>query len=407
MTTQLIVGMYGFWTLTGDWRRHLQELKKNGATGIRIFMAYGWPIQETIYTPFARLKDMAVVDKYQYIEGRRWRYFKKGDYVMFRKQDRPGVELPVYDLEVMRDEYFEGVNELLKECTELGLTILMEVEDYCSLKLSGVEKYWHPYYVSPQAHSTLTPAGVFGIALKKFMKVYWKRLLDTISPYSGVHVSVMNEYEFKQHNPDGSAMDPAEEKVRMIEWYRDSRLFFAGYPVVASAMRYPKEIAALCNFYSPHGIGDKDSLDFEVKKFRGQGLDITQNTERLILSGDGFSTGSGVPDLKGRRGITTKEVPAIAKMMLNGGYAGYEMLIRNKRGHSRGAHEDFQAMYGGYDVVRAFGERFGTIPPPPKPPEPPPTPPAPPKPPETKRPWWHWLFGKNSIWAKFWKLIRR
>jgi hypothetical protein len=279
----------------------------------------------------------------------------------------------------------------------LGLKTILEVEDWCSLKQGGIDKYWHPYYVSPQAHSTATPGGLYGDALKQYMKKYWARLFQVTDKYGGVWISVMNEYDFKQNNPDGTPMDPTEEKVKMVQWYRDSRYFFLGYQSVASAMRYHKELAALTNYYSFHGTGNQETYQKEIKLFKDRGFDITVNTERLIPSGDGFSTGTGIVDFKGRRGITTQEVPWLANMVMNRGYAGYEVLVRYKHGHANGTYEEFQDRYGGYDIVREFGNRFGTIPPPPTPPEPPAPPEPPPTPPEPEH---------KSIWQRIWEWIK-
>ena len=405
MTLQLLVGMYGFFSLAGDWRKHLQKLRENGVTGIRIFCQYAWSRQNVTYTPFARLKDMKKVDRYAYLPGRRERYIQQGEWVMFRKQSDPKTMLPVYDLDVLRDEYFERLTDVLSHAEQLGLTVLLEVEDWCSLKGAGIDKYWHPYYVSPQAHSTATPEGLFGDALKKYMKNYWENLLNITDDYPCVQISVMNEYDFHKKNVTGAA-----EKTAMLVWYWDSRRFFGEYSTVASAMRYHGEIGGMCDYYSPHGIGNKESCDREVNQFKKAGYDFPAIPGRTILSGDGFSAGTGIVDFKGRRGITLKEVPEIAEVILRNKYVGYEVLIRYKHGHARGTFEEFQDRYGGYDIVRAFGERFGTIPPPltPTPPPPLPTPPPLPEPPKpVKHSIWHtivrWLFGPNSLWAKIFR----
>jgi hypothetical protein len=84
-------------------------------------------------------------------------------------------------------------------------------------------------------------------------------------------------------------------------------------------------------------------------------------------------------------------------MVMNRGYAGYEVLVRYKHGHANGTYEEFQDRYGGYDIVREFGKRFGTIPPPPTPPEPPAPPEPPPTPPEPEH---------KSIWQRIWEWIK-
>jgi len=397
----LFAGQYGWWNLTGDWKKHLLQLKRIGVTGIRIFGQFSWPEGRGTYTPFQRITNIKRIDDFLWVapppgdQPRRERYFEKDGYVWFKHRQYPNVIFPVYDLAVVRAEYMLKLEELCLYLKSIDMTLIWEMEDWCSLKHGGVEKYRHPYFVSPQAHSSATPGGLFGESLRKYMKLYWNAVIEVFELTDvNVILSVMNEYDF--HAPK-QGLDPIDEKAEMLGWYDDSISIMSkddlSMGFIGSAGRYQADVFDLCDMYSPHGIGNAKSYDDKKKHNLSNGLDITKDTGNLLLSGDGFSTGTGRPDFKGRRGITLNEVPWISHTVNNLGYLGYEALIRYSKGHANGTFEDFDREYAGYAICGALAKNLGlpTWEPPITPPAPPPKPIEPIKPPPGPISWFQKL----------------
>jgi hypothetical protein len=150
-------------------------------------------------------------------------------------------------------------------------------------------------------------------------------------------------------------------------------------------------------------------------------MDITKHTEKLIMSGDGFSTGTGKPDFKGRRGITIQEVPWLCNKVNDAAYAGLEILIRYTKGHANGTYEEFDTSYGGYEIASKCAKMLDLpswLPPQPPPPENPTDEPKKPietpSPPPERLSWFQkclkglkrafrWFFGPNSLIRKLFK----
>ena len=420
----LAVGHYGWWSLAGDWKTHLTMLRKCGVNALRIFGQYSWPQGRGTHTPFAVLTSMDLVNSLPWNpplpneEYRKDRYFYQDGRVWFRHRQLPNVILPVYDLSMLSFVYFDFVYDLGKYMAGLDMTLIYEVEDWCSLKHPNPDKYRHPYHVSPQAHSAITPGGLYGDALFQFMTPYWSKLIQALDA-SGVnfYLSIMNEYD----NPW------VESSYDYMSWYVKAKNFmvkqYSGVQFIASAMGHFNKFLTLGNTYwSQHGVGNADSYGHELWLADRWGLNLEGVAQLTLLSGDGFSSGTAGPDFKGRKGISIQEVPEICRIVNDKGYLGYEALIRYYGSHADGTYEDFDSLYNGYEIMTKFSDLLGTykrpIPKPPAPPPPaPPAPPIePPAPPELEisefqkfLKWLgavlRWLFGKNSLIQKFFKKI--
>lgn len=149
----------------------------------------------------------------------------------------------------------------------------------------------------------------------------------------------------------------------------------------------------------------------------------------------GGLTGTGGMDASGKgRGLGLADAKPVMQAIVSENFFGYSYMSRPGRGGKRPERlDEFD-----YAPLHACAGVAGTLPPPPieyvdvnlcnlslklagpwcalivgqrfvKGTEPtalcdvclPPIPPPPPK----KKPWWWWLFGKNSVWAKFWRWI--
>lgn len=416
----IIAGVYGYGCQTGNRRTFISELAENGATGMRIFGHLAWEAQQKIFTPFARVMKLERIYEFHFNpplpgeEYRRDRYYQTDRGVVFRHRAYPGPDIPVYDLGFFDSQYFEIIEELFSLCKEFGLAIWpFELDDNCSDKGNGLVKYWSPYISSPQAHGSSTPGGLFGDEIKKYMKGYWDKIL-ALALQTRVRIawSIRNEYDYR-----ASVVD----EDQAIAWYQDSVNFIKAHDpnavFIPSSMIYPgslifpspKVFFHMCGSYGLHGCINQSNYERERGNCTIEKFDIELHRDMVYLSGDGGSDGTGLPDFRGRRGISLVEVPWIADKV-NEGFAGYEALIRYQGGHAVGDLADFQNKYQGMDIIRELAKRINNwtepVVPPPVVPLEPPTPPEPePVPIPVKRLWWYWWFGKNSLWAKFWRWI--
>ena len=153
------------------------------------------------------------------------------------------------------------------------------------------------------------------------MKPYHAALINRVvaeAKASGVDylIEPMNEYD---------ALDwPDADMIAWHEWATDT-IVYAGVPraqIVGTAGRNADAIAAQCGPYSPHGIGTPE----QIVAYPGV------PTAKLIYSSDGYFTGTGGADARGRRGVGVDVAREIGCRLLALGAYGFELLPREVYG---------------------------------------------------------------------------
>jgi hypothetical protein len=216
---------------------------------------------------------------------------------------------------------------IAEEARAAGLALEVDLDDFCSLKSGGIEKYRHPYICSIQALSTSTPGGVWGDALWPYIRAIWKREIRALRRTKvKLYAWSMNE---------GDALDHPDEF--MLRWFERAADTLRKYRVkkkrmIASAMRNWEAIADMAGYYSMHGIVRPEKV-----------LDYGYPHRKIIISGDGGFDGEGKPDEKGRRGVSVEHAKLIAEKIIEMGYGGAEVLDRGlyRKNNDRAMLEDY------------------------------------------------------------------
>jgi len=279
-------------TAEGDWKNFLRQCAEAKADGIRMFAVYGW--FGNVSSPWKQIGT--------------WH----ADY-----DDAP--ELPFYDLRQYDEKWWQKFREILCYCRGLSLEVIISLDDFCSLKLDGWEKYWHPVLSSAPDRDMKNPGvnrfpnGYWGIGdntIEPFLKIYRKDIISEIQK-TGVKywIETMNEYD---------ALDWPDDY--MIMWHDRvvRELIDYGVPrerIIASPGRCWQNIAGQVGILSIHCV----VKDWQVP-------DLPWPHDRVMISGDGGYDGSGRANQKGGRGLGLKDVPALAKRLKELGYYAYEYM---------------------------------------------------------------------------------
>ncbi len=310
MPKQLWVGIYDLLTAKGSSNEFIDKCVNAGATGLRMFGQYTKKAVKNV--PFKQVVSDLRIKDYEYNPEQRANIKKKNSMWWFNRPENPNVWLPLYDLEDFKSEFFANLFSMGLKLKLAGLALHIDLDDYCSLKRDGIDKYLHPYYCSIQALSTSTIGGVWGNAMKKYIAGYWKRALKSLlESRVTLYGYSMNEYDSKD-NPDTVYLlwnNWATSKLNQFKLPKNR--------LIASASRLPAEIAKTAKFFSCHGIATPEPLPVIIP--------IPNN--RLIISNDG-GRGSGREDAKGRKGASVSESIGIAEGVLKYNYAGAESLDR-------------------------------------------------------------------------------
>ena len=368
MSKQLWVGPYDLLTSNGAVAIYLGALKDNGATGVRFFGCYQW----AFYNPMMPFKEI-----------RKW-----------KPKDVPGM--PFYDLSKWNPEYWDHLDWFLGMLKLCDLEAHVALHDFCSIKQSGNDKYYHPFFSCIQKENPDDPSaphkvtgGFFGWdkdgrgTLQPWHTKYFAKMVAALN-VSGVsyYLEVMNEMG------RGNRMTN-EEGVRWHKW-AVQQLFSLGVPksrIIGSytgafGEDYGMELSKQVGIWSVHGHARPQAVF--------PNYPIVQSPA-IIISTDGGRDGDGPCDpVKHWCGPSAAQMKGIAEKVEQYGYMGIEYKPRDA---AVGLHKWTNVDKVDMKIVRAAGEVFGTIPPPlepPEPPEPPPPPPPPPEPP-VEHSCWYWL----------------
>lgn len=239
--------------------------------------------------------------------------------------DVPADKLPFYDLTQDDDIWWGTFRAVLDELKAKGLGIQVVLEDRLA-HVGGHEKYYSPWSSNIQDRDPADPGlnrlpdGVWALGentLEPWHRAYYRRIAAELNS-NGVHylVEVANEYD--------SIDNPASQ---MIEWHqrRVNDLISAGVPkerIVGSAIREGPAIAKQVGIYGLHGIGRADQLKADYLSETGL------PNARLMISADGFVSGSGRADAKGRKGASAEEAVGLARRALELGFRHIETMDR-------------------------------------------------------------------------------
>lgn len=187
-------------------------------------------------------------------------------------------------------------------------------EDYCSLKGNSSQKYWNPFYCSEEALGPTTPGGVWGAAMKPLHSALYAKIASTLAAVGVEYLfEPMNEFEIV----DGTDA----EEIAWHGWAVDE-IKALGIPeskIIASSGAPAAAIAAQVGIFSPHGIGRPD----QIKRISGV------EESKTLFSSDGYWTGTGPADIKGRRGPGMDVAAAIGQAILYLKARGFEYLPRD------------------------------------------------------------------------------
>lgn len=285
-TVAVYAGVYDLMGATGDVGQYLADCADAGAAGVRLFACYSWQGPQPL-SPYKQV----------------------GTWV----HDN-GMTFPLYRLSEWNPDYWNFLAAVLKSCGGEGLKVWIAAEDFCSLKGDSRVKYWNPMYSSEEALSPSTPGGVWGEAMKKYHAALYAKIIETANA-SGVDylIEPMNEYDIVDGTP--------EQDAAWHQWAVDA-IVGLGVPkskIIASSGAAPATIAAQCGMYSPHGVGTPD----QIKPIPGVAIGAT------LFSSDGYWTGTGPADIKGRRGPGVDVAADIGRAIIAAGAVGFEYLPRD------------------------------------------------------------------------------
>ena len=397
--------------------KYLEEIRKRGATGIRLFAESVWGNEDYLH------------QSCPYVFTGQWDINPEGYCYPLLKHE-------------WNSEYFDLIEKICRQLKRLDMTLDLSLLDFCSWKGHsfdeyGRNKWWSPWY---QFRGYYGGGYVTGEDLKPFHET-WARKIISFVQNTGIHFDVEDINEF--YVPEW--MTP-EEAIAWRKWW-DEIIVSCGVPkekIYMSADETPetidvyKEMGKNVGYVCRHGISNIDRY-----QRMWHSPDCFPLTKRL-LSNDGgsFNPGNDGPNgiwdaPKGRYRVETGVASAewMADRIIENNMPGFEFLSHSVNWVGK---DDGCGPYGYLEALAAMGRKFGTIPEkriiqvclaPPiakipndycsyetlqnrqyfsweiptevcdihkKPPEPPPPPP--------KKSWWEklcrWLFGPNSLWRK-------
>lgn len=255
----LVVEVLDLLGARGEINTFIHKLRDCLAGGIRACVCYSWNSTQPI-SPYRRVGE--------------WTHDN-------------GIMFPLYRLSEWNEEFWVHLNRALTAMAEAGLTIWLDVEDFCSLKGDSRQKYYNPFYSSEEALGPNTPGGVWGDAMWPYHLALIDRTIAACRA-AGVDflIAPMNEYDA----PDWS-------DVHMIDWHKRAveAMLERGVPVdhiYTSAMRNHGWVSLRTGLYSIHGVGRPDQIKeaWQIPIYK------------TIFSSDGYWGGTGEADVKGRQG---------------------------------------------------------------------------------------------------------
>lgn len=270
----------------------IRRLAHYGADGVHVLLVYAW--EENVSSPWKRV-------------------------AVWRTEYEDAPLLPFYDLREYDEAWWDRFRELVRCVSENRMKLFISLDDFCSLKQGGWEKYRHPVLSSapdrdpdwPEVNRL--PGGYWAIGeetIEPYLHAYIKRVVDVLkSENSDFYIERMNEYDALDYDDEYYLRWHAHEVDFLISCGVERERIFS------TPSRLPEKILEQVGFIIGHGV-------VRPEKVATYGIE----PQRLMLSGDGGWDGSGRADSKGRRGASYDEVQAILAKVKELGLRGYEIF---------------------------------------------------------------------------------
>lgn len=309
---RVYVGVYDLQVATGDVRKHLTECKINDAEGIRCIADCQWNWQGTRPYEYATY-DKVTAERIRYKDPLDPKNIQNDNGIMTLVRES-GARFPLFDYTKPRDTYWENFWNILSLCKELGLTAWIVMTDFCTLKTAGDAKYFSPWYCAVQRMLPGIQNGVWGEQMKPWFLAFYKQVWNTMQ-------SIGCDYLIEDMN-EGDAL--GWDDAFMLSWFTWSNLALKGLgipkeKIATTVGRNLDKIGALCGIISPHQIGRPDQIQ------PLSGID----SKKILWSSDGFWSGTGPADNKGKHGPGLDVAPALSQRIQSLGNYGFEYLPRD------------------------------------------------------------------------------
>jgi hypothetical protein len=295
----------------GDWRAAIKAIYDAGGRRIRFIADCQWNWQGTQPYEYAAY-DEATAEKIRHKDPSDEKTIVNRNGIMTLVRES-GAEFPLYDYTRPRAAYWAHLREILDYCREIGMAVYIDLLDYCTLKTPGDAKYYSPWMCAVQRMLPGIQNGTWGEQMKPWIAAFYGSVFEQVTA-SGV------DYILEDMN-EGDAL--GWDDAFMLAWFTWSNQMLRdlGVPVdriATSASRNVPAIAALCGWYSAHGVGTAD----KIKSYNGVSIN------KMIWSSDGFWGGSGGCDAKGRCGVGVQAAGEIGAAVRAAGGKKYSILLR-------------------------------------------------------------------------------
>jgi hypothetical protein len=281
----------------GDWRLFLSEGKRNGAWGYRFICDFAWNGPGTRPYEYAAY-DEDTAEKIRHKDPNDEKDIQNDGGIMVLVRES-GARFPLFDYTRPRAEYWNKLAEVFAYAKEIDTELILSLLDYSTLKTAGDAKYFSPWYCAVQRMLPGVQNGTWGEQMKPWIAAFYKRVIEAAKA-SGVRFMVedMNE---------GWALGWPDAFVKDWFTWSNTTIRELGIPkerIVSSVAM--AEIAQLAGYFSLHGVGRPE----DIKQVYGLPY------SRLMFSSDGFKSGTGPADAKGKRGVGVDAAPALQAKMI-------------------------------------------------------------------------------------------
>jgi hypothetical protein len=235
---------------------------------------------------------------------------------------------PLFDLQEWNSPYWKKRQVLCELVKKYNLDLVLTIMDV--RLMDKTEKYFNPWYGSKQAHEQASASHVYGDPMRPFHLHLAERLIQKIMT-ADVNLTVEPANEFSPLNWDVQGRPEVPKK--WYGWYvqqiqniglDDKHLIHSGWK--EAVFNQP-------GIFSHHGI------------VRPENVPAYSNPRKILLSGDGGFNGEGRADAKGRKGASVEQGKALARIIKQYGFYGYEVMDRGlwKRDNANAYLPDFDA----------------------------------------------------------------
>lgn len=317
----ITVEILDFLVAQGDWKAAILNLRGAGAKRIRFIADCNWNWMGTQpWLPADYDEGTAKLIRNKDPNDPKVVVNRGGVMTLVRES---GAEFPIYDYTRRNETYWGRLAEVLAYCRANDFGVHLVLTDYCTLKTGGDGKYYSGWYCAKQRMLPGIHDGTWGEEMKKWFANFYKQVLvEVFESAADYHIEDMNE---------GDCL--GWDNAFMADWFKWSNrtLLNLAVPknrIITSVGRNMDIIAPLGGFRSIHGIGTAAQIDAE---FDERPDDVPYGS--VIWSSDGFFTGQGGADAKGRRGAGADEAAKIRESVKRIG-GRYSILLREVYGQN-------------------------------------------------------------------------